>query len=108
MRGGERKAVLRDLLARYVPSQHIPQAKLGFAVPLGEWLRGPLRPMVEETLFGGNLYPEGVFDQRALYQYWGDHLTGRRERKWGIWTLLALQWWARGCAGGMLNGGKLT
>lgn len=96
MRNGTRKAVLRDTLARYVPASEIPTPKRGFAVPLGDWLRGPLRPLVENTLFGGPLYPEGVFDRESLKEYWEDHLSGRRDCKWGIWTLLALQWWAQG------------
>jgi asparagine synthase (glutamine-hydrolysing) len=95
MRNGTRKALLRDLLARYVPPEVIPKAKLGFAVPLGAWLRGPLRPLVEATLFEGELFPSGVFNRQALRQYWEEHLSGRRDRKWGLWTLLTLQWWAR-------------
>lgn len=93
MRDGMRKAVLRELLARYVPADIIPKPKRGFAVPLGDWLRGPLRPLVEETLFSGSLYPDGVFDRRGLRRYWEDHLSGRRDLKWGLWTLLTLQWW---------------
>ena len=93
MRNGARKAVLRDTLARYVPASEIPTPKRGFAVPLGDWLRGPLRPLVEDTLLTGPLYPEGVFDRQGLRCYWQDHLSGKRDCKWGIWTLLALQWW---------------
>lgn len=95
MRNGTRKAVLRDLLARFVPEEAIPKPKRGFAVPLGDWLRGPLRPLVEETLFDGSLYPEGVFNRRGLERYWRSHLSGQRDLKWGLWTLIALQWWFR-------------
>jgi len=93
MRDGMRKAVLRDLLARFVPAETIPKPKRGFAVPLGEWLRGPLKPLVEETLFNGPLYPDGVFDVRGLRKYWQTHLSGKRDLKWGLWTLMTLQWW---------------
>jgi len=95
LRQGGRKAILRELLARHVPAAEIPRAKRGFAVPLGDWLRGPLRPVVEDTLFDRDLWPVGVFDRAALRRYWDDHRSGRRDCKWGIWTLLALQWWAR-------------
>jgi asparagine synthase (glutamine-hydrolysing) len=95
MRNGTRKAVLRETLEHYVPASEIPKPKLGFAVPLGDWLRGPLRPLVEETLFQRPLYPEGVFDGQGLRTYWEDHLAGKRDCKWGIWTLLALQWWSK-------------
>lgn len=93
-RNGTRKALLRDLLAQYVPQEMIPKAKRGFAVPLGDWLRGALRSLVEETLFNGPLYPEGVFERRGLRRYWESHLSGARDVKWGLWTLLTLQWWA--------------
>jgi len=95
MRNGTRKAVLRDALARHVRPELIPKQKLGFAVPLGGWLRGPLRPLVEDTLFGCDLYPNGLFARDAVRRYWDDHLSGRRDLKWGLWTMLTLQWWAR-------------
>jgi asparagine synthase (glutamine-hydrolysing) len=95
LRPGRRKAVLRELLGRYVPPAEIPSPKRGFAVPLGDWLRGPLRPLVEETLFRGHLWPDNVFDRPALRSYWADHLAGKRDCKWGLWTLLTLQWWAQ-------------
>jgi asparagine synthase (glutamine-hydrolysing) len=94
MRNGTRKTVLRDILEHYVPASEIPTPKRGFAVPLGDWLRGSLRPLVEETLFQGPLYPDGLFSRQGLRSYWKDHLSGKRDCKWGIWTLLALQWWA--------------
>lgn len=93
MRNGTRKAMLRDTLAQHVPAEAIPKPKRGFAVPLGDWLRGPLQPLVEETLFNAPLIPNGIFDRRGLRHYWEDHLSGKRDRKWGLWTLLALQWW---------------
>src|SRR5262249_48017397 len=96
LRNGSRKAPLRDLLARAVPSESIPKDKRGFAVPLGEWLRGPLRPLAQETLLEGELYPSGLFDPGAVRRYLESHLSGERDHKWGLWTLMALQWWARG------------
>jgi asparagine synthase (glutamine-hydrolysing) len=95
MRNGDRKVPLRNLLARHVPAEAIPTSKRGFSVPLGAWLRGPLRPLVEEAFTSGGLFPSGVFDQQGLRHYWEDHLSGRRDHKWGLWTLLSLQWWAR-------------
>lgn len=93
MRNGTRKAVLRDLLGRYVPPSMIPKSKRGFSVPLADWLRGPLRALVEDTLFNGPLYPNGVFDSKGLSRYWDEHLSGKRDLKWMFWTLLTLQWW---------------
>jgi asparagine synthase (glutamine-hydrolysing) len=95
MVGTKRKVVLENLLARYVPAAIIPQTKRGFAVPMGEWLRGALRPFVEETLCNGPLYPEGLWDRQQLQTYWQTDLTGQTSYKWGLWTVLALQWWAQ-------------
>lgn len=93
--GTKRKVVLESLLARHVPAQIIPQTKRGFGVPLGEWLRGALRPLVEETLFNTPLYPAGLFDHQQMQAYWQAHLSGQSNYKWGLWTLLTLQWWAQ-------------
>ncbi|MCU0485624.1 MAG: asparagine synthase C-terminal domain-containing protein, partial [Anaerolineales bacterium] len=95
MHNGERKYVLRRLLERYVPKGSLSTAKRGFAVPLGDWLRGPMRPMAEEMLFGNEMYPLGLFDQQALRAYWQAHLAGEKDHKWGLWNLLALQGWAQ-------------
>jgi asparagine synthase (glutamine-hydrolysing) len=94
MHGGQRKWVLRKLLETHVPAEIIPTSKRGFAIPLGDWLRGPLKDRVEGTLFDRPLYPQGVFDRSALEDYWKNHLSGAVDHKWGLWTLLALQWWA--------------
>lgn len=95
LRNGQRKALLFDLLGCHVPPAVIPQSKRGFAVPLDEWLRGSLRPLVEETLFQQELYPSGLFDRTGLQQYWQDFLAGNGKAKWGLWTILSLQWWAK-------------
>ena len=95
MENGTRKAVLRKVLERYVPAESIPRPKRGFAVPLGEWFRHELRPLVEETLFTGDLYPAGLWDRDALRRYWEEHLRGERNHKWGLWTLVVLQQWYR-------------
>lgn len=95
MKNGQRKQVLFKLLARYVPQEIIPQVKRGFAVPLGEWLRGPLRPIVEDMLLSRNLYPTGVFESKAVDAFWQEHLSGMKDHKWGLWTLMSLQGWAR-------------
>ena len=94
MHDGLRKAILREALEKFVPADSIPMAKRGFAVPLGDWLRGALRPLVEDTLFSGHLYPSGIFNPQGLRRYWESHLSGQRDAKWGLWTILALQWWA--------------
>ena len=91
--GDERKVQLRRLLARRVPAEIIPASKRGFAVPLGEWLRGPLRPMADAALTSASLLGTGCFDAPAIQRYWQRHVSGATDEKWGIWTLMTLAWW---------------
>ena len=93
MRSGTRKALLRDLLGRYVPPETIPQQKRGFAVPLGDWLRGDLKPLVEESLLEGELYPAGLWEREEIRTMWQEHLQRKQDHKWALWTLIALQQW---------------
>ncbi len=88
------KKILRTLLQRYVPPHVITVEKRGFSVPLGQWLRTSLRGRVEDLLFEHDLFPNGVFDRHQLRRYWQEHLQGRRDLKWTIWTLMVLQYWA--------------
>jgi asparagine synthase (glutamine-hydrolysing) len=93
LRDGQRKAVLRDLLARHVPKEIIPGSKRGFAVPLGEWLRGPLRETAAQALFAPALLGTSLFERAGIERYWKQHLSGQHDHKWGIWTLMSLSWW---------------
>jgi asparagine synthase (glutamine-hydrolysing) len=95
MRSGQRKKALCRLLEKYVPAEIIPTSKRGFGIPLGEWMRGPLRGRVKETLLEGELFPSGVFVKDEVNNYWQEHLSGKADHKWGLWNLLSLQWWAR-------------
>lgn len=91
MRDNRRKALLEDLLARHVPRTLIGRQKRGFAVPLGAWLRDAWRERVEDTLFDRNL--SAFFDRTRLLTYWEEHKAGTIDHKWGLWTMLTLEWW---------------
>jgi asparagine synthase (glutamine-hydrolysing) len=90
IRGGRGKMVLRDLLYRHVPPALIERPKAGFAIPLGEWLRGPLRPWAEELLDRGL---DDYFDAQAVRRRWRDHLSREREGASSIWSVLMFQAW---------------
>lgn len=94
MKDGLGKLPLRGALARAVPPDRIPQRKAGFTVPLGDWLRGELRPMVEDLLLSGDPYPSGLLNRRGQQDLYSQHLAGR-DRTRAIWSLLSLQLWAR-------------
>ena len=94
MEGTRRKMVLQNLLSHYVPPAIIPQTKRGFAVPLGDWLRYELRPLVEHTLFNSPWQYPDLFDPDNIRKYWQNFLTQPQSKaKWGLWTFLSLYWW---------------
>ncbi len=94
LRDGQRKAVLRDLLARHVPREIIPEPKRGFAVPLGDWL-----PWPAERYRRAGAVRAGTDGHRPLREEAASRRTGssmsaaQHDHKWGIWTLMSLSWW---------------
>jgi asparagine synthase (glutamine-hydrolysing) len=93
-RGREGKVVLRRSVARLLPEAILRRPKQGFAVPLGDWFRGPLRPLLQDTLGAGarlrrRLRPE------ALDALLATHLDGRGDRGHALFTLLTLELWLR-------------
>jgi asparagine synthase (glutamine-hydrolysing) len=93
MRGRASKWALRQVLDRYVPHDLVERPKMGFDVPVGLWLRGPLRDWAEALLDERRLAAEGVFDPRPIRARWGEHLESRRN--WGdaLWVVLMFQAW---------------
>ena len=91
--GGEGKRPLRAVLKRYVPEALFNRPKMGFGVPIGEWLRGPLRGWAEELLSPGALAEHGMFDAVLLRRRWDEHLSARRNWQHALWTVLQFQAW---------------
>jgi asparagine synthase (glutamine-hydrolysing) len=90
-RGG--KQILRDILDRYVPRNLVERPKSGFALPIHDWLRGPLRDWSESLLDEARLRREGYFDSGRVRQAWSEHLSGRRNRQYELWSILMFQSW---------------
>ncbi len=93
IRGGETKAVLRELLSRFVPRSMFERPKQGFTLPIDDWLRGPLRDWSESLLTPEALSRTPFLDAGRVQQMWRDHLSGRRNHHRGLWTLLMWQAW---------------
>ena len=94
---GEGKRPLRAVLARYVPKTLVDRPKTGFGIPVGEWLKGPLRPWAEDLLSPGAL-SDGLFDRAAVRRWFDEFLSGRRDAQHGLWALLQFQAWRRAYA----------
>ena len=79
--------------SRTSPPRWSSAPKMGFGLPLGPWLRGPLRPWAEELLSEQRLRRDEVLDPAPVRRAWGDHLAGRRDFAYELWDVLALQSW---------------
>ena len=93
IRGGETKWILRRLLYRHVPRELIERPKMGFGVPIGAWLRGPLRDWAESLLDERKLREGGYLRAEPIRQAWQDHLGGRIDQQYRLWGVLMFQSW---------------
>ena len=93
IRDGQGKWILRQLLYRHVPQALIDRPKSGFMVPLGSWLRGPLREWAEVLLAESHLREGGYFAVQPIRRAWQEHLSGRRDRSARLWSMLMFQAW---------------
>ncbi len=90
---GSGKRILRAVVERHVPRALLERPKSGFGVPVGEWLRGPLRDWAEELLDPRRLEEEGLLDPLLIRRKWHEHLSGRRNWVAPLWTVLMLEAW---------------
>ncbi len=92
-RDGAGKWLLRQVLYRYVPRALVERPKMGFAVPLDAWLRGPLRQWAEDLLAPQRLRDGGFFEEAPVRALWKAHLSGRRNHQYALWTVLMFETW---------------
>ena len=107
IRGGESKFLLKKSMEGKLPDDIMHRPKMGFAVPLARWFRGPLRERVRNTLGAGALAQSGLFNAGCLARLSEEHFSGRRDHSTPIWTLLMFDAFLRNVLAGDTRDGLL-
>jgi asparagine synthase (glutamine-hydrolysing) len=93
LRGWTTKYVLKRALAGRLPDTIIGRRKQGFGVPIAQWLRGPLRPLLEETLAAERVRRIGLFAPESVGRLVSEHVAGHRDHRRALWILLVFELW---------------
>ena len=93
VRHGQGKWLLRQVLGRYLPTHLFERPKQGFDVPIGTWLKGPLRSWASDLISESRLRNQQLLDATRVQDCWQQHLSGRRDFSRPLWAILMLQSW---------------
>jgi asparagine synthase (glutamine-hydrolysing) len=94
LRGITTKWILRQAMKGRLPEPILTRRKMGFPVPVGAWLRGAWRPLLQEFVIGGRLCERGLFDRAGVLRLVDEHLRGLNHSE-RLWALLTFEIWAR-------------
>lgn len=95
MRGRTLKYLLKRVAIDLLPAENLRRRKMGFGVPVGQWMRNELRPLLEETLLSRRARERGYFQPDAVQQLIRAHLNGQHDHSFQLWSLLWLELWHR-------------
>lgn len=95
LRGNETKWLLRAAMKPHLPDTILNRPKMGFPVPIGSWIRGPLKQSAEELLLGSRASARGILDQASVRTIFNEHISGHRKHDERLWVLMGLELWHR-------------
>jgi asparagine synthase (glutamine-hydrolysing) len=101
--GQEGKWLLKKAMEPRLPREILYRPKMGFAVPLARWFRGPLHKRVHDSLLGERLAATGFFDRAYLQELLAHHQSGRRDYSSSLWTLLMFDAFLRNVVDGSVT-----
>jgi asparagine synthase (glutamine-hydrolysing) len=93
LRKGKGKQPLKHLLAKHLPKELIDRPKMGFGVPVHDWLRGPLKEWASDLLSHDRLEKQNMFFPEVINSVWKTHLSGKENLQEKLWGFLMLQAW---------------
>lgn len=93
IQNGQSKWLMRRILEKYIPTALTERPKMGFAIPLEDWLRGPLRDWAEHLLSKDRLESQGILNSAPIRERWQMHLSGKRNFRHALWSVLMFQAW---------------
>lgn len=99
LRGTTTKWILRRAMEGRLPPEILSRKKMGFPVPIGSWLRGRWRFLLDDVVLGPRTFARGLFDRDAVRQLVAEHLAGVNHTE-RLWALLTFETWARVCLDG--------
>jgi asparagine synthase (glutamine-hydrolysing) len=94
VKNGSGKIILKEILGKYVSSKLINRPKMGFAIPISSWLKGPLKPWAEDLLSSSNLLKYENLDRKRIHTIWEEHKSGKRNWSSKLWNILMYLSWA--------------
>jgi asparagine synthase (glutamine-hydrolysing) len=95
IKDGNGKWILRQVLYKYIPQELIDRPKTGFSIPIGQWLRGPLRTWAEDLLDESKIRQDGYLDSELVLKLWRQHIDKKYDWSSRLWAILMFQVWLR-------------
>ena len=95
LKGLKRKYILKRAMETVLPADVVWRKKAGFGAPIRSWLRGPLKPMVNELLSEETIKRRGIFRPREVKAVIDANLSGREDNNLQVFQLLGLELWQR-------------
>lgn len=93
IRNGVGKWLLREVLYDYVPKNLIDRPKMGFSVPIGSWLRGPLKEWAADLIASDRINSQGIYNAKFINKIWIEHQSGKKNWEYQLWNVLMFQHW---------------